>query len=85
MNTVPVSKIKIESKLAVIRESLTELEQLSKIEEGEFLSDKRNFALAEHYLRRALEAVYNIAGISFRAFLWRQGNGLLLIRVWFFY
>lgn len=62
MNTVPVSKIKIESKLAIIRESLSELEGLATTEEREFLDDKRNYAVAEHYLRRALEAVFDIAG-----------------------
>ncbi len=62
MNTVPVSKIKIESKLALIRDSLSLLEQLAKLGKEEFLSDKKNFAVAEHYLRRALEAVFDIAG-----------------------
>ena len=55
MNTVSVSKIKIETKLAIIRESLSELEQMAKIPKKDFLSDKKNFALSEHYLRRSLE------------------------------
>lgn len=62
MNTAPVSKIKVESKLAVIRESLSELEELAKTGKEEFFSDKKNYAVAEHYLRRALEAVFDIAG-----------------------
>jgi len=45
MNTVPLSKIKIETKLAIIRESLTELEQLSKIKEEEFLPYKKSHEL----------------------------------------
>lgn len=62
MNNVPVSKIKVESKLANIRESLTELNSLLKLGKEKFLADKKNFAVAEHYLRRALEAVFDIAG-----------------------
>lgn len=62
MTKAPVSKTKIETKLAIIREALTELEQLAKIEEDQFLSDKKNFAITEHYLRRTLEAIFDIAG-----------------------
>lgn len=62
MKKAPLSKVKIESKIAYIRESLTELEKLSEIEEKEFINDKKNFAVAEHYLRRALEAVFDISG-----------------------
>jgi len=62
MNIVPISKVKIETKLSIIRESLTELENLAKIPETDFISDKKNFAVAEHYLRRALEAIFDIAG-----------------------
>ncbi len=62
MNTVSVSKIKVETKLAIIRESLSELEQMAEIPKKDFLSDKKNFALSEHYLRRSLEAVFDIAG-----------------------
>jgi uncharacterized protein YutE (UPF0331/DUF86 family) len=62
MNIVPVSRIKVHSKLSIIRESLSELESLAKIPKDDFLSDKKNFAVAEHYLRRTLEAVFDIAG-----------------------
>ncbi len=62
MTKVPISKIKIETKLAIIREALTELEQLAKIERNQFLSDKKYFAISEHYLRRTLEAIFDIAG-----------------------
>jgi uncharacterized protein YutE (UPF0331/DUF86 family) len=74
MNTVPVSKIKVESKLAVIRESLSELVQLGKISRTEFLSDKKNFAVAEHYLRRALEAIFDIAGHMISRYPMSPGN-----------
>ncbi len=62
MTKARISKIKIETKLAIIREALTELKHLSKIPKNDFLSDKKNFAVAEHYLRRALEAIFDIAG-----------------------
>jgi uncharacterized protein YutE (UPF0331/DUF86 family) len=61
MYKVPLSKTKIESKIAVIREALTELEKLGRISEADFIKDKTNFAVAEHHLRRALEAVFDIA------------------------
>lgn len=62
MTKVPLSKTKIETKLAIIREALTELEQLAKIEEVQYLSDKKYFAISEHYLRRTLDAIFDIAG-----------------------
>ena len=62
MTALYLSKTKIETKLAIIRESLTELEKLSQLDQKEFIDDRRNFAVAEHYLRRALEAIFDIAG-----------------------
>lgn len=62
MTPVPISKTKIETKLAIMRESLLELQQIAKISKEDFLRDKRNYAVAEHYLRRALEAVFDISG-----------------------
>lgn len=62
MNIAPISKTKIETKLSIIRESLTELEKLAIIPKDKFLSAKTNFAVSEHYLRRALESVFDIAG-----------------------
>ena len=35
---------------------------MAKIGETEWVADKKNFAVSEHYLRRALEAVFDIAG-----------------------
>jgi uncharacterized protein YutE (UPF0331/DUF86 family) len=61
MKKIPLSKTKIETKLAIIRESLAELEKFACMEQQEFLADKTNFAAAEHYLRRALEALFDIA------------------------
>ncbi|MDI6802122.1 MAG: DUF86 domain-containing protein [Thermodesulfovibrionales bacterium] len=51
---------KIEKNLSIIQEFLVELKNLSQIPEEEFLSDKRNSAAAESYLRRSLEAVFDI-------------------------
>lgn len=63
MYQVPLSKIKIESKLAIIRESILELEKIGKQHSKEqFLADKNQFAIAEHYLRRALESIFDIGG-----------------------
>lgn len=51
---------RIEKNLSLIQEFLTELKKLSLLPEDEFLSDKRNPAAAESYLRRSLETVFNI-------------------------
>lgn len=51
---------KIEKNLYIIQEFLIELKRLSLISEEEFLSDKRNPAAAESYLRRSLEAIFDI-------------------------
>lgn len=51
---------KIERNLSLIQEFLAELKKLYLITEEEFLSDKRNPAAAESYLRRSLEAVFDI-------------------------
>jgi len=63
MRKVPLSKIKIESKLAVIREAILELEKIGKqYSKEQFIADKNQFAISEHYLRRALESVFDIGG-----------------------
>ncbi len=52
---------KIEQKLALIRELPFALQMLAGIEEEEeFLKDKRNPAVVESYLRRSLEAMFDI-------------------------
>lgn len=51
---------KIEKNLSLIQEFLIELKKLASISVEEFLSDKRNPASAESYLRRCLEAVFDI-------------------------
>lgn len=51
---------KIEKNLFIIQEFLLELKKLLLVPEDEFLSDKRNPAAAESYMRRSLEAVFDI-------------------------
>jgi uncharacterized protein YutE (UPF0331/DUF86 family) len=51
---------KIEKNLSLIQEFLSELKNLSLMSEEEFLSDRRNPAAAESYLRRSLEAVFDV-------------------------
>lgn len=51
---------KIERNLSLIQEFLVELKRLSLMTEDEFLSDRRNPAAAESYLRRSIEAVFDI-------------------------
>jgi len=51
---------KIEKGLSIIQEFIAELKRLFLMSEEEFLSDKRNPAAAESYLRRSLEAIFDI-------------------------
>jgi uncharacterized protein YutE (UPF0331/DUF86 family) len=51
---------KIVKTLSLIQECIVELKKLSMMEKKEFLSDKRNPASGESYLRRSLEAIFDI-------------------------
>jgi uncharacterized protein YutE (UPF0331/DUF86 family) len=51
---------KIERNLSLIQGFLSELKELSVKAENDFLSDKRNPAAAESYLRRSLESLFDI-------------------------
>jgi uncharacterized protein YutE (UPF0331/DUF86 family) len=51
---------KIEKNLSLIQGFLSELRGLSEMTEKDFLIDRRNPAAAESYLRRSLEAVFDI-------------------------
>ena len=51
---------KLEKNLSLIQELLSGLRGLSMMPEEDFLSDKRNPAAAESYLRRSLESVFDI-------------------------
>jgi uncharacterized protein YutE (UPF0331/DUF86 family) len=51
---------KIGKTLSLIQECIVELKKLSMMPKKEFLSDKRNPAAGESYLRRSLEAIFDI-------------------------
>lgn len=51
---------KVEKNLFLIQEMLAELKKLALMTKDEFLSDRRNAAAAESYLRRSLEALFDI-------------------------
>ncbi len=75
MYKVPLSKTKIESKLALIREAITVLGTVSaRVTEDQFAADPNEFAIAEHHLRRALEAVFDIAGHIISRFSYAPGK-----------
>lgn len=52
---------RIESYLATIQGFLAELGEFSEMSREEFLADKRNPAATESYLRRCLEAVFDLS------------------------
>jgi uncharacterized protein YutE (UPF0331/DUF86 family) len=75
MYKVPLSKVKIETKLAIIRESMLALQKLAEeCTEAEFVENPEKFAIAEHYLRRALEAVFDIGGHIISRFPYAPGK-----------
>lgn len=51
---------KIEKNLSLLQEYLSGLREFSAMTEADFLSDKRNPASAESYLRRSLESIFDI-------------------------
>jgi len=57
---VPIDGSKIKNFIADIQSSIKELSVLADLDLKEFQSDKRNYGLAEHYLRRSLEGVLTI-------------------------
>src|SRR3989344_9281665 len=75
MHKVPLSKTKIETKLAIIREAVTELSKIGQeYSQNQFINDREKFAVAEHYLRRALEAVFDIGGHIISRFPYSPGK-----------
>jgi len=48
------------AKIDLIQVSLRRLAKLAAVEESHFLADPDHFAIAEHHLRRALEAMFDI-------------------------
>ncbi|MCL0028303.1 DUF86 domain-containing protein [Peptococcaceae bacterium] len=66
---MPIDKLTIKQRLALIENCVKELEQLSKIPAHEFVHT-RNAAAAESFLRRTLEAIFDIG----RHILAKNGN-----------
>lgn len=71
----PLSRVKIESKLAIIRESIQELPKtVADCTAEEFAGSITKFAVAEHFIRRALEATFDIAGHIISRFAYSPGR-----------
>lgn len=74
MQQPPLSKTKLESKLAIIREAVIELHRIAAdTTKEEFIADKVKFGFTEHNLRRALEAVFDIGGHVISRFVYAPG------------
>ncbi|MEW6456671.1 MAG: HepT-like ribonuclease domain-containing protein [Acidobacteriota bacterium] len=59
MKEIPLNKHTITSKLDEIQRDVEKLKKFQSISYEEF-KEGENFAIAEHYLRRALEALFEI-------------------------
>ncbi|MCL6611015.1 MAG: DUF86 domain-containing protein [Peptococcaceae bacterium] len=57
---MPVDQLLVKQRLALISQYLAELEELSRLPKSEFLHNRRTAASAESFLRRSLEAVFDI-------------------------
>jgi len=55
-----VNKQFINERLLLINSFLKELQELAALDKNSFLSEKRNVAAAESFLRRTLEAIFDI-------------------------
>lgn len=59
MDQPEVDKKIVIDRMDVIQKSLERLKQMRELDAGRFMTDD-NFAIAEHYLRYALEAIFDI-------------------------
>ena len=57
---IPIDINKIRNLISDIQNSANELRELAKLGLEEFKSDRKNYALAEHNMRRALEGILTI-------------------------
>ena len=55
-----INKQFINERLLLINSFLNELQELATLDQNSFLSQKRNVAAAESFLRRTLEAIFDI-------------------------
>jgi len=60
IRAVPINLNKIRNNIAEIENNLKELSVFAKMSAGDFKMDKKNYGLAEHYLRRSLEGILTI-------------------------
>lgn len=60
MRELKINKKVIAERIDIIQKSLEKLEELKKMSAYQFIKDENNFAIAEHYLRYALEAIFDI-------------------------
>ncbi len=60
MKYAPLDVNKIKNLIAEIQENILALKELSSLSLEEFKSDKKNYGLCEHHLRRALEGILTI-------------------------
>jgi len=73
MNPVPLNRKVILDRLAEIREDLEKLNSFCGLSANEFRKGE-NFAIAEHYLRRCLEAVFDLANHILSRFSFTAGE-----------
>ena len=55
-----INRTLVESRLSLIIELVGQLDSLAVLSESEFLGDPRNVGAAESFLRRSLEAVFDV-------------------------
>lgn len=60
VRNMPLDINKIRNLLADIRSNISELSVFAKMNLAEFKADGKNYGLAEHYFRRALEGVLTV-------------------------
>ncbi len=61
MARLPLNREMIENRLTNIRNNLIEMNKFARLSKDEFLSDVRNWAACETFLRHALEDMFDIA------------------------
>lgn len=66
-----INRTLIETRLSLILELTNQLDSLAGLSQQEFLGDPRNVGAAESFMRRALEAVFDVG----RHLLAKSGQG----------
>lgn len=60
VRNLPLDLNKIKNLIADVRSNIDQLSVFTKMNLTEFKADRKNYGLAEHYFRRALEAILTI-------------------------